>query len=322
VVKAKAEEVCDYLRSRKARTAPGLSCIPYDDLKAVIAHPGALAGLTVAVNLINSDCIHPEVDELLNTARGLVLEEVATGKLRIVHIQETLTRLSQGIANWVLAPEVRAHPACKNVNFGAGQHDGVTALAWSVGVQSWTAKPGHLTVKTDIMKAHYSISRTAITRTVHNNSHIFSGHYPIIRAALRTGRVIYTDRKGNKLETQQAEGAAVGCPLASILFTITLVERVVDPLLQAYPGLDIKLIEDDIYLHGRAEVVASAFVELKGLLFKECRLQLQALKSAAFSRTLTGWPADTPQEVLEVKFVDGMMVAGTPIGSDNYVFAT
>jgi hypothetical protein len=247
------------------------------------------------------------------------------GGVRPIAMGEVLRKLVGKVICKQLGPEFRAH-LCPDV-----LRDGETSALQQVGVAvpggadrmihgaraHLEANPTWACASVDASNAFNALSRAAMTAAVRRwfpglvaFTQVCYGEPPPLFFRMGRGHRVLRSREG----TQQ------GDPLGCLYLALPLHEVLTD-LHRAHPGVVITAYVDDVLLLGPPEMVRLAYLDLVEMMQTRLGLSSQPRKCSVYSPEgdVSAFPEDMAGSRVPL---EGIIVLGVPIGSDDFVQRT
>lgn len=308
--------VTEVIAQLNRHTACGASGMDYGHLQDMLAHPQGCDLLTRFVQLYAEERItHPEVRQLLHQKRGVAIGK-ANGKPRPIAIPEALMQLVDKVLIAIHTSEIAA--VLKPYELGIAVRCG-TEVAGHAARAYAAVHPDHVVFVHDFKAAFQHVDITSAAHDVHAKAPWL---YPYFMTRYgQPDEVVFTGRDGAQLTVQRATGLAQGSPLSPFLFTLAT-QRCFDPV--AGGGVGLLLYADDSTLTGPLPEVAAA-VELLRTTSAQVGLVAQPRKCAAYCPappSPAAWATFCTEVGLPEGYKnEGVVVTGTPIGTDAFVAA-
>lgn len=306
-VRITAELLSDVMQRVPKGSAPGESGWTYEHVKAaVLTDPSALSSACRLINAILSGSL-PRMARLLDSA--LIALQKPQGGIRPVAIGEVWLRLA-GLCAMAASPD--AGRALAPLQLGVGVAGGSQSLGLAMAAGA-AANPDDVTLQLDFSNAFNSVKRSAILAAT-------AKRWPegLAFTAWRYGQPSMLHVRGAPEGTPPIEsrrGVQQGDTLGSLLFGLALQ----DPLEQTrdeHGSVAIAAAHDDCALQGPAAAVVEAFLTLCRL-GGDIGLAAHPAKSRVYSANQEG--AAYVAEQLGVEHCpDGLVLAGTPLGTDSF----
>ena len=300
----------EVLRRLPKGAAPGLSGWTYEHVKAaVLNNPLARDSACRLINAIVSGRL-PRLPCLLDST--LIALEKRNGGIRPIAIGEVWVRLA-GLCAMAASPHVGK--ALAPLQLGVGTPGGSQCLGHAVRA-GIAAEPEDVTVQLDYANAFNTVHRSAVLAATQKR-------WPegLALTAWRYEQPTELHFRGapeGSAPLLSQSGVQQGDPPASLAFGLALQ----DPLEQTkeqHPTVAIAAAHDDCVLQGPPADVAQAFCTLCRL-SGDIGLNVSPGKCGAYSRDVQA-AADTAAALGINHSVDGLVVAGTPVGTDAFVAA-
>ena len=301
------EDVRVIIESLTNGKASGLSGWSYEHIKAAICTPSGLEAGHAFLKLILAGTL-PRLPDMLDS-NDIALQK-PDGGIRPIAVGEAWTRLGAICA-------LRAHP---DLGFD------LAPLQLGVGIPGGAECVGHMlraalqedpnthVISLDCTNAFNTVSRQAIANTVHTKAPTL---IPFIRWAYgEASRVFLSGAPDDVPPIVFAAGVRQGVPLGPLLFALTLL-----PALEAtraeHPQAGLVAYMDDVHVVGLANPATLACTTLREEVGK-IGLTPNPAKSKVYSPDVDSTAAAA--ETLGIQHArDGLVAAGTPIGSDAFV---
>jgi hypothetical protein len=292
-------------------SAPGPSGWTYEHIRAATSTTNsALGALLALMNAILSGKL-PHLPVLLDCSLH-AFEKPGGNGIRPIAVGEVLVRLA-GLCAMAACPG--AGPALAPLQLGVGVKGGSQIVGHSLrsGIE---ADPGSITVQLDFRNAFNSVHREAMLAAIaeHEGSLL-----PF--AAWKYGkpsRLFPVGAPEGTAHIPSQDGIRQGDPPGGLYFGLCL-QGPLKTVKLTHPAAKPVAYYDDCYVQGAPSVVVPAFRAL-ATLCEDIGLKANLAKCAAYSRDVQAAAAVAAE--LGIKHcVDGMVVAGTPIGTDAFVRA-
>ena len=304
-------DVDRFIASRSTATGGGLSGWCYDDWKKYMAN-ATDNGKAALVNVL-SDIVAGRIREADDVAMLMPLRGIAIakpdGSPRPVGVGESLVQMAAGILAALYRDQFRI--LIGNAEFGVGARGGTEALAHAVRA---FAQAGMVIVKIDITNAFNTVHREAVLRAVRQ----IPGLAPFVFWRYRQPcDVTYSCHVTERTVTIPVrQGVIQGDPLGGLLYSLTQAPAY-ESTRAAHPGVRLLSLHDDGYIVGTDTDVFDALATLRDNL-SQMGLQLNAGKSAVYAQVVSV-AVRARAELENVRVADGIMVAGSPVGSMQFM---
>ncbi len=308
-------QVCSYLNSRTPDTAGGVSKWTYDaliDAFCASKNPDHTSVLAKVVETIASARgLDDPVWQHLRTVRGVAISK-PDGGIRPLGIGEALVILTAGVLTRQYRNDLKALIGPFDVGFATP--GGAEVLTHTIRAALSLGTSPRCVIKVDVSNAFNSISRDAVLAAAHK----IPALWPFVRA--RYGAVFdaqFTCQISHVSVTiPVTEGVAQGCPLAGPLYSAA--QAVGYAVVRGKsPSTLLSSFFDDGYIVDTPQKAFAALGLLRVELAKIC-LSLKPSKCKAYM------PQPTPEFIALAREAgvttdQGVLVAGSPVGSDDYV---
>jgi hypothetical protein len=315
----------DTLRAVLLRVPKGSAAGPsgwtYEHVRSAALHSEAAFDATLSfVNAMLSGDL-PHCPNLLASRLIALDKRKGTGgangelSLRPIAIGEVWVRLAG-----LCALQAGAHPGASlaPLQLGVGVRGGAQILGHAL--RAGTEMPGMLTLQVDITNAFNTVSRTAVLAQVAERHPRL---LPFARWAYGQPSHLYTDSLSEDLQRQGLElqsqtGVRQGDPCGPLLFALAL-QPILEAVCVAEDDAAVLAYADDVTLQGSSEAVARAFEVLQQEL-AHIDLTVNSAKTQVYGVDTSAARALAARLGCQAS-ADGLIVAGTPLGTDAFVHA-
>jgi hypothetical protein len=301
----------DVLGQLPKGSAPGPSGWTYEHMKAATSGANsALGALLALVNAIVSGKL-PHLPALLDCTLH-AFEKPGSGGIRPIAVGEVFVRLA-GLCAMATCPS--AGPALAPLQLGVGVKGGSQIIGHALR-SGITADPECVTVQLDFRNAFNSVHRGPMLEAIaeHEGALLAFATWKYGQSS----RLLPVGAPEGTPPIQSQDGIRQGDPPGGLYFGLCL-QGPLKAVQLSYPAAKPIAYYDDCNLQGPAEAVIPAFRALRD----QCEgigLHANLAKCGAYSRNVQA-AADVAAALGIRHCVDGMMVAGTPIGTDEFVKA-
>ena len=303
------------LESRKTGAGAGFSGLSYDAIKAAVKRDPqpVLTGLTAVINDVGSGrIVQDRLVKRLRTLRGIPLLK-PNGGIRPIGICEALLQLA-GCAAW-RAQKTAAADVTGPTALGFGVKYGLEAAVFLVNGFLET-NAGTVLISVDMRNAFNTLSRGAVFEGVGPIPELHA--YTTVRNS-GISDIAYKDNTGKDQFISVTTGVIQGDSGGSGTFNLAFRHPVaaVNNYLRFHGGLMVS-IHDDGSILGKP---AHAFAALAMLQREAAKigLHVQPSKSAVYAPSGVTDHIRTLAAEAGIPIVDGLCIAGAPIGTDEYV---
>jgi Reverse transcriptase (RNA-dependent DNA polymerase) len=302
----------DALRKLPKGSAPGPSGWTYEHIKAATdtdVH-ARIAALSLINAIISGNL--PHLPEVLDSTLIALQKPGANGGVRPIAIGEVWLRLA-GLCAMASCPG--AGQALAPLQLGVGVRGGsqIIGHALSSGI---SADPDCVTVQLDYRNAFNSLSRTHMLEAIgkHQPSLLPFAQWSYCRAS----RLHISGAPPGTLPIMSECGVRQGDPCGPLFFALTTQDQL-EKVALLHPQAPPLAYADDTFLQGSAASVIPAFHAMCDLGLA-VGLEARVDKCAAYSTN--PFAAAEVAAALGIQHcTDGLMAAGTPIGTDEFITA-
>jgi hypothetical protein len=283
----------------------------YEHIKAACSGVGsAFAELRAVIDIIVSGAL-PHVPELLD-CRLIAVQKPGGRGIRPIAIGEALYRLA-GLCAMRACPNAGCDLA--PLQLGVGVSGGSPAVGHAVRAYL-AANPDCVLVQVDAVNAFNSVDRSPLLAAVHRR---YPGLFAFACYAYRSASRLFVDGAPAGTPPVLSErGVRQGDPCGGLFFAAT-VQGGLEQLCRAHPSVLPAAYLDDSSLLGTPEAVIAAFPAFCDL-SADVGLAVSRPKSGVYSPTAQA-AAHTAAALGLAHHTDGVVVVGTPIGTDAFVTA-
>ena len=317
------QKVLAVLKKKKKNTAGGMQGLTPDNIKGTLKYAsshghkfGFVRGLIVIFNFLNAGIIPS--DTLLGVVRTLIgvalIKEPGNPKPRPVGIGETLVTLA---ASCLEIDKVAYEKETGRTQLGCFIDGGSETLAHFA--RTYLAlNPTHVLAKLDVANAF---------NTVRNDRVLLMSHKAGIPAHAHmryggTNKVVYRTSSGKAIIIKTTEGVIQGDTHGSTLYNMAQGSAVLATM-KEHPGLTIANLHDDAFAAGEASTVFGALPAYAKNLKDTNNSDLQLPKCAVLCPDdKQAHEVGQRAKALGMTIVDGVMIAGIPIGTPKFVDET
>ena len=302
----------DALRSLPKGSSAGPSGWTYEHIKAatqtdVIACDAALR----FVNAIIGGKL-PHLPELLDSTLIGLEKPGSGGGIRPIAIGEVWLRLA-GLCAMASCPG--AGQALAPLQLGVGVRGGSQIIGHAIS-SGIAADPDCVTLQLDWRNAFNSISRSAMLEAIAKRQPTM---LPFATWAYRQpSRLIVSGAPAGTPPIMSERGVRQGDPCGPLFFALTTQDQL-EQVALLHPDVTPLAYADDTFLQGSAASVIEAFPAIRSL-GAAVGLDMRLDKCAVYSSNLQA-AADTAAALVVQHRTDGLMAAGSPIGTDDFVAA-
>ena len=300
----------DVLHALPKGSAPGPSGWTYEHIKAATQSRGpAFQAILRVINAIVSGAL-PHLPELLDST--LIALVKPGGGLRPIAIGEVWYRLA-GLCAMAACPN--AGPALAPLQLGIGVKGGSQVLGHAV-LAHIAANPNCVLVKFDYENAFNELYRAKMLTAVSVRQPPL---LPFAAWAYRQpSRLFVAGAPEGTAPIMSEAGVKQGDPLGGLLFGMTT-QDALEATRQVHPGIAPAAYYDDTVALGESEDAVSAFATLRAH-SAVVGLRLRLDKCGVYSPDQQA-AADTSAALAIPHCVDGLVIAGTPVGTDAFIKA-
>jgi hypothetical protein len=308
---ATLDMLVDVMTALPKGTSPGPSGWTYEMIKAATETANSAMGNVLAfVNVIISGTL-PHVPALLDCTL-LGFEKPGGNGLRPIAIGETWLRLA-GLCAMAACPGVGVGLA--PLQLGVGIKGGSQILGHAIRTGT-AADPECVTVQLDFRNAYNTLDRGAMLEAV---KRLAPSLLPFAVWEYRQhSRLFAAGALPGTPPIMSQLGVKQGGPPSGLYFGATLQEPL-EQIKLVHPGANPLAFLDDVSLQGSQADVTAAFPALCHLC-DAIGLHINPAKCGVFSQNVQA-AADTATALGIRHCVDGIVVTGTPIGTDAFVLA-
>ena len=305
-----AEHLDEVLNRAPKGSAPGPSNTTYEHAITICrSGTDAFQAVLKFMNQIVSGKV-PDIPEL-RASRLIALKKPAPGfGVRPIAIGEVWLRLA---ALCALVASPTTGKSMLPIQHGVGVPGGAQGVGHAIqaGVQ---AHADHVTAQIDFRNAFNTLSRKAMCQALLERA---PGLLWLARYLYRLpSPLVVADAPPEAPDIQSCSGVKQGDPCGPLFFALTL-QGPLESVQEAHSDVRVIAYADDTFLQGPATSVLAAFKDLVAL-SRDIGLEAQPLKCTAYSPNCAN--GKQVADALGIQHsTDGIMVAGTPVGSAEFV---
>ena len=290
-------------------SANGPSGWRFEHIRALLDHPSTANDLYFACSSIARGAIPHGAAKLLSAARLVALPK-GQGDVRPIAIGDALRRITaQTICSQMRETFSEFFtPLQHGVATSGGSELLVNHIRFLLESNSeWSV------LKTDVKNAFNSIQRSSLLKSISSSFPSLYNH--VYQMYSTDSSLIYQNGKTLHIIPSE-EGVHQGDPLGPFLFSIAIHQSLGETQSQN-PEVRCLAYLDDIFMVGQSDHVFSTFVDLKSN-FNTLGLQIQDKKCEVFcpppalNQDMSPWRGILVSQA-------GMMVLGSPIGTDDFI---
>ena len=299
----------DVLIALPKGSAPGPSGWTYEHIKAATTgEDSALGAALVIINLIVSGTL-PHIPELLDS-RLIGLQKPNGGGLRPIAIGEAWLRLAS-LCAMAACPNAGRSLAPLQLGVGVSGGSQIIGQAIAAGI---TADPQCVTVQLDWRNAFNSLSREAMLAAIVKRQPTL---LPFAAWTYKQSSRLFVDGMPSSTPPILSQcGVRQGDPCGVLYFSLTT-QDILEKVRILHPEAPILSYTDDTFLQGSAASVTAAFPTLcnhGAAIGLEARLNKCGVYSAVAQHA-----TETAAHLGISERLDGLLVAGTPIGTNTFI---